>query len=177
MAAAERSVVERELASKSQLDWRDVEALSLLGTPDALKRIAEAALKQPDHGGAAAVKAEAAEGWKPGLEDRFLDLLSSAHLMETSFDRLFEVAERHPTPRVVERLIYLATVGADGERYAFGAFLNYLYGHADDWYGLDQDVRPYLLKLSGTPAEQAESRIWLLSRVSRAIRATRGVLG
>ncbi len=170
MTPAEREGIAAELAARRELDWRDVEALRHIGTPEALARIAEAAGAQQNHGGAAALSARAECGWTEEIEDRFLTLLESARLMETSFDRLFEVAERNPTPRVQETLLRLATRGDESVRYAFAAFLLYLHGQADEWYGLDEGLRPHLLKLSGSAGEQREAQLWLNGQVASPIR-------
>lgn len=134
MTEGERHEVARSLVAKATLDWRDVEALQRIGSPQALQRIREAAAKQTDGGGAAALAAEAA-GRSEDAEAQLLEKLRSARLMEQSLDRLFEMAEAHPTPRVRAELFRLATQPAGETRYAFGAFLLYLNGHSEDWYG------------------------------------------
>ncbi|MFT3809165.1 MAG: hypothetical protein QM698_04555 [Micropepsaceae bacterium] len=170
MAATDRQQIAGEIIAKGQLDWRDVDALRRIGTPEALARIGAAAQAQSDHGGAAALRAVADAGWSAALETRFLETLDAARLMETSMDRLFAVAQAHPTPRVREKLLQLATEGASGVRYAFGAFLLYLHGHADEWYGLSGDVRPHLLALSSSGDERAAAQAWLRTKIAAPVR-------
>ncbi len=166
---AERSAIGCELAAKGELDWRDVQALERIGTPEALARIAAAAGAQADHGGASALRAAASDGWPREREDRFIALLEAARPMETSFDTLFDVAEAHPTPRVRAKLLELATGGAPETRYAFGAFLLYLHGQAEDWYGLDTEHRPHLLGLSDSGAARAGAEAWLRNMIASPI--------
>jgi len=171
LADADRRAIGRELAAKRELDWRDVQALERIGTPEALERIAAAAGAQDGHGGASALRAVGRESWTGEREDRFIALLDAARLMETSLDTLFEVAEAHPTGRVRAKLLDLATAGEPGMRYAFGAFLLYLHGQADDWYGLDAAHRPHLLGLSGDAAARADAGAWLRERIAVPLRS------
>lgn len=170
---SEKSAVEADLMAKSHLDWRDVEALARLGTPAALERVAQAAREQSDHGGAAAMKIVSGAGWSTEAEARFIAQLNDARLMETSLDRLFDIARVHPTPAVRAALFRLATEGEETVRYAFGAFLLYLAGQANEWYGLNQDFRPHLHKLKGdTPEERTEAAAWLKSMIERGSKDT-----
>lgn len=170
LSSPEREEIARSLAGRGRLDWRDVEVLRLTDSQAARDRIALAAETQHDDGGAAALAALVSSSWDEALEARLVAQLEAARLMETSLDKLFEIAERHPTPRVRAVLQKLATDGEAGVRYAFGAFLLYLHGHADEWYGLDAGHRAELLKLGGTVLEQAEGRSWLESRLSTPLR-------
>ena len=131
-----RQLVE-EIAAKGRLDWRDVEALRALDTPKARARIKTAARLQTDGGGAEAFSDEFSTNWSLAAEKRLLAKLTKAQLMDTSFDRLLEMAERRPTDAVRKRLWKLATTGEKDTRYAFGAFFLYLSGHAADWSGWD----------------------------------------
>lgn len=170
MPTADRAQIAAEIISRGRLDWRDVDALRRIGTPEALARIDRAVESQSDHGGAAALKAKADGGWSSELETRFLEALDDARLMETSLDRLFAVAEAHPTPRVQAKLWQLATESANGVRYAFGAFLLYLHGHADEWYGLDDNARPHLLALSERGETREAALNWLKAKVAAPLR-------
>jgi hypothetical protein len=139
-----------ELVAKQRLDWRDVEALRALGTPKALARVGAAAKEQTDTGGVDAL-AHAIEisGWSDGAEKRLCDILEKAMVMELSLDVLYRLAEAHPTPAVMAQVFRNARVaGNDATRYSFGAFLLYLTGYADNWYGFEDDLRPHLLDLS-----------------------------
>lgn len=170
MSPSGRSQIATEIMSRGQLDWRDVETLRRIGTHEAMARIDRAAKSQSDHGGAAALQAIADRGWSDELEKQFLATLDEARLMETSLDRLFAVAEVHATPGVQAKLWELATESPNGVRYAFGAFLLYLHGHADEWYGLDDKARPHLLALSESGETREAALNWLRAKLATPLR-------
>ena len=174
MSTAEKAEIEAELSGRPRLDWRDVEALERIGTPAALARIELAAKAQSDGGGAEALGVKLKEGWSPAIERRFIAKLRAAQLMESSLDRLFEIARDHPTPAVRAALFELATEGDESVRYAFGAFLLYLHGHSEEWYGFGEGHRPHLLALKGTPQEQTAARAWLAKRIAAPLRDDAG---
>jgi hypothetical protein len=166
LTTEESSSVAAQISAKRRLDWRDVEALARIGTDDAVARIRRAADEQSDDGGAAALRCAADADWTAGSEARLIAQLKSARLMETSLDTLFEIAEAHPSPAVRAALLALATQGDESVRYAFGAFLVYLAGRADEWYGLNEEFRPRLLDLKSDIAEtRAEAADWLRSMI------------
>ncbi len=165
MTDEERLLVEDELAAKGNLDWRDVEALKHLDTPKARDRIRDAGYAQTDGAGVEALSIDAAEGWSDEIEERFIRKLAQARLMQGAFDRLFTIADEHRTPKVREALFRLATTGHNDVRYACGAFLLYLSGHAGEWYGLDTKHRPNLLGLNGEEPEHTAAVAWLKAKV------------
>jgi hypothetical protein len=167
MNDAEKAIVEEELAAKGSLDWRDVEALQRIGTVSARARIRDAQDIQMDGGGAAALQVQVEDGWDDGVERVFIAKLEAARLMESSLDRLFEIAEQHPTPAVRAALFMLATEGDASVRYAFAAFLLYLNGHADDWYGLSDTHRPHMLDLQDSGATHAAAAAWLKAMIDK----------
>lgn len=166
MSAADRAAEAASLAARGTLDWRDVEILERVDSPDLRRRLADAALSQDDHGGAAALAALARHGWSGAWEERLIAQLEAARPMETALDRLFGLAEAHPTAPIRATLERLAFEGAAEMRYAFGAFLLYLHGHAEDWYGLDGAHRAMLLKLSGQADERDAARAWLRTHLA-----------
>ncbi|MEO8669579.1 MAG: hypothetical protein ABI399_13745, partial [Bauldia sp.] len=135
MSDFERADIEADLSVKSSLDWRDVEALNRIGTKTAKRRVQRAGYEQTDGAGIAAFKGDLETGWTPAQEIRFIQKLESARHMEGAFDRLFAIADEHPTPRVRDALFRLAAEGHPDVRYACGAFLLYLAGHVPNWYG------------------------------------------
>jgi hypothetical protein len=162
----ERDQLTEVIAAKGKLDWRDVEALRALDTPRARARIKTAARLQTDGGGAEALGDEVAAGWSPSTEKRFLAKLGKAQLMDSSLDRLLEIAEAHPTDAVRKRLWKLATTGDRDTRYTYGAFLLYLNGHAGDWYGWNTKHRPHLLDITHEEgAKQIAAIAWLKDKV------------
>lgn len=165
MTEEERAAVEQELTAQAHLDWRDVEALRRLGTPAARDRIRNAGHAQTDGAGVDALALDAEDGWTGDIEVRFIRKLAQARHMTGAFDRLFEIAEKHPTPGVRAALFRLAATGHEDVRYACGAFLLYLAGHTTNRYGLEDEYRPRLLALNETGREHAAAVAWLKSKV------------
>src|SRR5688572_6931307 len=101
----ERDLLTDELCEKGSLDWRDVEALRALATPKALKRLGKAAQSQTDGGGIEAFMDEVAAGWSDEIEARFIEKLELVKSMTGALDRLYAIAEEHPTPAVMAQLM------------------------------------------------------------------------
>jgi hypothetical protein len=157
-----------ELVAKSSLDWRDVEALRMLGTPKALARVGVASKTQNDTGGVDALAHEIETGgWSDDAEKRLCEILEKAMVMSLSLDKLCALADAHPTPAVVAQVFRNARVAGDpATRYSFGAFLLYLTGHADNWYGLENDLRPRLLDLNSADYRTYKAAVaWLQDKV------------
>ncbi|MCC6920680.1 MAG: hypothetical protein IT548_15895 [Alphaproteobacteria bacterium] len=172
MSAEERGLVEADLLALPKLDWRDVEALRRLDTPKARDRIHKAGHAQTDGAGVQALGMDAEDGWSADIETRFIRKLAQARLMEGAFERLFAIAEAHPTPKVRAALLRLAAEGHDDVRYAYGAFLLYLNGHASTWYGFEPEYRPHLLALKETGESHAAAVAWLKGKVDHPQAAT-----
>ncbi|MEQ1809962.1 MAG: hypothetical protein ABL889_08550 [Terricaulis sp.] len=164
----ERDVLTEELCEKSSLDWRDVEALRTLATPKALKRVSVAADKQTDGGGIEAFFDEVAQGWTPEIEARFIEKLERVQSMTGALDRLYEIAQAHPTPAVMEQLLRNARIHSDPTvRYSMGGFLLELTGHVDTRYTFDTNIRPHLLNLNSADyAEYKAAVAWLSEKVA-----------
>ena len=164
----ERDLLTEELCDKASLDWRDVEALRALATPRALKRVGHAAATQADGGGIEAFMDEVARGWTPEIEKRFIEKLDEARAMTGALDRLFEIAEAHPTPQVMAQLLRNARTHCDPTvRYAVGAFLLELTGHADTRYTFDEAIRPHLLDLNSDDYKTYKAAVaWLEAKVA-----------
>lgn len=168
MSVEERDIIAGELAAKGNLDWRDVEALKRIATPYAKSRVQHAGLVQTDGGGAEAFADEAEADWNDEIERRFIEKLAAARLMESSTDRLYEIAAAHPTPAVRAALYELAVSGDESMRYSYGAALLYITGHAGNSYGLSNAHRPHLLDLKGdTEAERAAAAAWLKAKTDK----------
>lgn len=168
----ERALLTEELCDKSSLDWRDVEALRALATPQALKRVALAAEKQTDGGGIEAFLDEVAQGWTPEIEARFIEKLERVQSMTGALDRLYEIAEAHHTPAVMDQLLRNARIHSDPTvRYSMGAFLLELTGHADTRYTFDVDIRSHLLNLNSADYAQYKAAVaWLSEKVANPAR-------
>jgi len=166
----ERNLLTDEILERGgSLDWRDVEALEALGTPKALKRIARTAKKQHDGGGAEALTAEIArDGWSHAAEKRLIEMLEHMQSMTSASDRLYTLCEEHQTPAVMKQLMRNARTQSDETmRYSAGAFLLYISGHAEDWYGLDGADRPHLLDLNSDDYKTYKAAVaWLEDKVA-----------
>lgn len=163
----ERGLLTDEICEKGSLDWRDVEALRALATPKALKRIGKAADTQTDGGGIEAFMDEVAQGWTPDLETRFIEKLERVQSMTGALDRLYDIAEAHPTPAVMAQLLRNARIHSDPVvRYSMGAFLVELTGHADTRHTMDADIRPHLLDLNSADYAAYKAAVaWLTDKV------------
>lgn len=163
----ERAVLTDELCAKASLDWRDVEALRALATPKALARVGVAAERQTDGGGIEAFMDEVARGWSPAIEARFIEKLERVQSMTGALDRLYEIAEAHQTPSVMEQLLRNARIHSDPTvRYSMGAFLLEITGHADTRYTFDADIRPHLLDLNSADYRTYKAAVaWLEEKV------------
>ncbi|MCX7357645.1 MAG: hypothetical protein NT015_05830 [Alphaproteobacteria bacterium] len=168
----ERDLLTEELCERSSLDWRDVEALRALATPKALKRLGVAAEKQTDGGGIEAFMDEVAQGWTPEIETRFIEKLQRVQSMTGALDRLYEIAQAHPTPAVMEQLLRNARIHSDPTvRYSMGGFLLELTGHIDTRYTFDANIRPHLLNLnSANYADYKAAVAWLSEKVANPLR-------
>jgi len=165
----ERNLLTDEICERSSLDWRDVEALRALATPKAIKRVGQAAEKQTDGGGIEAFMDEIErEGWTADIETRFIEKLERVASMTGALDRLYEIAEAHPTEAVRKQLLRNARISGDETvRYSMGAFLLYLAGHVDSHYVFDTDHRPHLLDLNSDDYKSYKAAVaWLEGKIA-----------
>ena len=167
----ERDALTDELCAKSSLDWRDVEALRALSTPKALQRVGIAAERQTDGGGIEAFFDEVERGWTPELEARFIEKLERVQSVTGAPDRLYEIADAHHTPAVMEQLLRNARIHSDPTvRYSMGAFLLELTGHAHSRYTFDENIRPHLLNLNSADYKEYKAAVaWLTEKVASPI--------
>lgn len=142
MTADERRTIERKLLSTQDLDWRDLEAMAALDTPDtraALRRLAK---------GANGELRLAAGGHLADLGESVDEAASVARALReseadsTDMNRALEMAEEHATPEVLARLLECARAGKDAVHCA--ALLYYHSGLTDDPF--DWDHRPFFLR-------------------------------
>jgi hypothetical protein len=165
----ERDLLTDELCKKSSLDWRDVETLRALATPKAIKRVGTAAETQTDGAGIEAFMDDIkAQGWTPVIEDRFIEKLERAMSFTGALDRLYEIAQEHPTPAVMKQLMRNARIAADATvRYSTGGFLLELTGHVDTRYSFDPAIRPHLLALNSDDYKTYKAAVaWLEQKVA-----------
>jgi hypothetical protein len=165
----ERDLLTDEICERSSLDWRDVEALRALATPKATKRVGKAAEKQTDGAGIEAFMDDIeSQGWTDEIETRFIEKLERAASMTGALDRLYEIAEAHPTDAVRKQLLRNARISSDETvRYSMGAFLLYLAGHVDSHYVFDTDHRPHLLNLNSDDYKIYKAAVaWLEDKIA-----------
>lgn len=163
----ERELLTDELCEKGSLDWRDVEALRALASPRALERLGKAAESQTDGGGIEAFMDEVSQSWTPEVEARFIDKLERVQSMTGALDRLYDIAEAHPTPAVIAQLLRNARIHSDPVvRYSMGAFLIELTGH-DTRHTMDEAIRPHLLNLNSADYKTYKAAVaWLEDKVA-----------
>jgi hypothetical protein len=123
-------------------DWRDVEALAVLDTPEARKAIRKA-VKDAD----LETRMHAAEqlielGEKSDLEGTIIDALRNTGL-GSGLSQAIDMAEEHPSPRIQETLLDLALNGTEEQRIHCAALALYLGGKADEAF--DWNHRPFFL--------------------------------
>ena len=165
MTADERRKIERKLLSTQNLDWRDLEAMAALDTPDtraALRRRAEGKNGEPrlaagrhlaEMGEAVDEAASVARALRESAED------------STDMNRALEMAEEHGTPEVLTALLECARTGKDAVHCA--ALLYFHSGLTDDPF--DWDHRPFFLRF-GEEGERAAAYQELLERLRAAPR-------
>jgi len=147
----ERSLVEEALLRHlaDHPDWRDVEALQALGTPEALEAV-RAALNHWDPKVRAAAIRESLSAGQEGsaaidesIEDSLVRSLQQAHSL-SEFSPALDLAERHPTARVKKALLECARLGDADIRVNAAAMLMFVCGLAKEPF--DWEQRPFLLQ-------------------------------
>lgn len=169
ITAEERDLLTEEITQRGSLDWRDVEALRALAAPKARKRISETAVEQTDGAGIEAFMDQIEQqGWTEAIERRFIDKLEAAASMTGALDRLYDIAEAHPTDAVLRQLFRNARNSRDPTvRYSMGAFLLYLAGHVESRYVFDTDHRPHLLDLNSSDYAAYKAAVaWLQDKMA-----------
>lgn len=169
ITAEERDLLTDEICQRATLDWRDVEALRTLATAKAISRIGKAAEKQTDGAGIEAFKDEIDKhGWTADIERRFIGKLEAAASMTGALDRLYDIAEAHPTKAVMTQILRNARISSDPTvRYSMGAFLLQLAGHVESRYVFDTDHRPHLLNLNSADYQTYQAAVaWLEQKIA-----------
>jgi hypothetical protein len=136
MTESERDSIAGLLVGRlaGQGDWRDVQALGAIATPQAIE-----ALRRGADGARPEIRAHCAQQLAAIGEPVDMDAVIAGALRNTrlhgGFDAALQLAERHPTPHVRETLLDLALNGADSEiRVACAAMALFLGGKADSPY-------------------------------------------
>ncbi|SRR5258708_26159100 len=125
-------------------DWRDVEALAAIGTPEAREAILVA-----QHHSDFKVRLRAAEllqeaGEDTRIEEQIISALRGADL-QSGLSQAIDLAEQHPTSRVQQTLRHVALNGRTPEaRVNCAGMALYLGGQADEAF--DWNHRPFFLR-------------------------------
>lgn len=142
---AERDEIEAELVGRAAADWRDVQALDVLGTARALKAV-EGALSSKD----VTIRLEAAERLRrrklldaPRFDTVLVESLAEATLLN-GMTRALGLAQEHASPAVLKQLLLCAERGNDDIRCHAAALIHYLFGIAKSPF--DWDKRPFYLR-------------------------------
>ncbi len=145
MSAAEKKSAEAMLLRRGARDWRDIEALACLDTPET-RAVIQAAINSPNPEVRNAVTRCAAHLIPDSA--RTISLvrgLESANFFGGLTQTLDQVAGYHP-PLVVDALVR-GTIGRSGDvAVHFAAMLCYIYGQATEPFDLDQ--RPFFLRFN-----------------------------
>jgi hypothetical protein len=164
----EQFLLTDEICAQPNLDWRDVQALLALATPKALARVTETALHDNTAAGAEALTHQINEdGMTPEAERRVIELLANMQSMDGVSHRIYAICTVHITPAIREQLFRNAQSQPDPTmRYSSAAFLLHHAGHAETWYGLEPEIRPYLLGLNDENAAIREAALlWLRTKL------------
>jgi hypothetical protein len=154
----ERRQVEALLISRTDPDWRDIEALDQLGTPEALAYI-ERALQAKE----ITTRIEAAERLSARriLDDERMDRLILHWLDETTLSdgmtRVLSIATRHPSDAIRKKLLSLAVFGNEDVRIHAAALAHHLYGGTTETF--DWNHRPLYLRFSSSSESERESAL------------------
>jgi hypothetical protein len=124
-------------------NWRDVEALGVIDTPDARLAI-RGALEHADSDTRLRAAQELTDlGETVDLEGVIIDVLRNSDL-SNGLSRAIDLAEDHPGPRMQETLLDLALNGNSDQRVHCAALALYLGGKADEAF--DWNHRPFFLR-------------------------------
>ena len=153
MSESELESIERTLIDHQPRDWRDIEALACIDSPEARKAV-EAALKSSDMKVRQEAMRHAGDKADPkDREKRLIRSLQNDHLYGGLSEAIDEVPDFHP-PGVVDAL-FRGALHRDGEAAVhFAALLLYLHGKAKEPF--DWDHRPFFLRFHTT--DRAERR-------------------
>jgi hypothetical protein len=142
---SERDALVRILAERLETnpDWREIEALGVIGTPAAKEAIRRAV----EHGNREtrlyAVEQLAKMDEPENLERVIIETLRMTTL-GSGLSKAIDMAEKHPGPRIQDALLDLALNGNEDQRIHCAALALYLGGKAKEAF--DWNHRPFFLK-------------------------------
>jgi HEAT repeat protein len=144
MSETERKSIEALLIANVS-NWRDLEALDRLGTPESLDAIAKARESSNTELRLAAQQ----YGVKPTAEERESAILDGLADDGTLSKALDEAAE-NPTPKIIAALLKMARDRDGVAGYHAASTLYYVHGKMDSPY--DMTHRPFFLRFSEPPS-------------------------
>jgi HEAT repeat protein len=142
---AEREAIEDLLLAHSPRDWRDVEALALLGTDAARDALMDALYDADPEVRLAVVRYAPDLVSAPERTESLVRAIRTAQAMEGLSQILDEAEEFHP-PRVIDALLRGALEGDGTAAVHFAALLLYLHGQAEEPF--DWAQRPFFLRFN-----------------------------
>lgn len=149
LEGGERDEVERWLLGRANEDWRDLEALDALGSSAAKGAVRETlrtgSLEQRLAAARHVADDEGAtdEATSEEVEAAIIAGLEAGDLLQ-GLTRALGLAERHPTPTVMDALFRCALRGTPVARVHAAALAAYLHGKAKEAF--DWDRRPFWLE-------------------------------
>jgi hypothetical protein len=142
---SEREVLVKILAERLETnpDWREIEALGAIGTAAAKEILRRSAEHGNSKTGLYAAEQLAKMGEPEKLESAIIEMLRKTSL-GSGLSKAIDMAEQHPSPRILETLMDLALNGNEDQRINCAALALYLGGKAKE--GFDWNHRPFFLK-------------------------------
>jgi PBS lyase HEAT-like repeat len=126
-------------------DWREIEALGAIGTPDAKEAIRRALNHRSSETRLRAAAQLAKMNEAAHLEDAIIEALRKTRLFG-GLSKALDMAEQHPSPRIQETLLDLALNGDEEQRIHCAALALYLGGKAEEAF--DWNHRPFFLRFA-----------------------------
>ena len=145
LRGSERTIAEEILLSRNASDWRDIEALDVLGTEKALEEMNRALSSSKIE-----VRIEAAERLKKReiIEDEDIENVIIRSLDEVTFfngmNRVMRLVEQYPSQKVREKIRWCAVNGNDDIRVLAAAMYHFLSGCTESSF--DWEYRPLYLR-------------------------------
>lgn len=163
-SGADRAAIERLILSRAVRDWRDVEALAVLGTEAARKKLREAF-----QGGDAAIRLALVMHAADHLTEEeacgvLLPILKEKGIHDGLTGALLVIEDFHPAP-VIEALLDAARDRDGAVAIACAAMLLYLHGLASSPHGFDD--RPFLVRFLEA-SERAAAHDELRAKIAAA---------
>jgi len=142
---SERDLLVKTLSERLETEgnWREIEALGAIGTPEAKKAIRRASRNASPETRLYAAEQLLKLDEPANLENAIIEALRKTSLFGGLSEAL-DMAEEHPSPRIQETLLDLALNGDEEQRIHCAALALYLGGKAEEPF--DWNHRPFFLQ-------------------------------